>query len=135
MKSIENCCFVGKKALGKLKNYPIYFAIVILIVLFIKAFGLGSHIILTNLQTFEDIFYWADGKNSGDGVACLTGHKNFPIFAFGEACENPRIFIISYPDKVVVSIIESEFWFSYVSPYSYSYLAPLRLSEKLKVVL
>jgi hypothetical protein len=44
----------------------------------------------------------------GDGIACLAGHKVFPIFAFAENCWNAKIFIISFPEFSRISILASE---------------------------
>lgn len=84
---IKNFCFVGNDAV---------------------AFNLRSHILFTTLTTGEERSYRADLDN-GDGVACMVGHKVFPIFAFAENCWNARIFIISYPEFTRISILESEF--------------------------
>lgn len=71
------------------------------------AFGHGNHILFTNLASGSDSYYRADSKENGDGVSCLTGHKNFPIFAFAELGWNARIFILSFPDFAKVSVLES----------------------------
>lgn len=68
------------------------------------AFNLGSHILFTNLTTGVETFYRAD-LDHGDGIACMDGHKVFPIFAFAENCWNARIFIISFPEFNQISVL------------------------------
>ncbi|XP_053673195.1 cilia- and flagella-associated protein 43 [Anopheles nili] len=72
------------------------------------AVALGGHILFVNLKTSETSHYLADGAHAGNGVACLTGHKLFPILAFAESCVNPRIMLISYPAKTVLSVLEGD---------------------------
>jgi hypothetical protein len=83
---VKSGCFVGNNAI---------------------AFNICSHILFTNLDNGEESFYRADLAN-GDGVACMAGHKVFPIFAFAENCWNARIFIVSYPTFTKISTLESE---------------------------
>lgn len=83
---VKNFCFVGGDAI---------------------AFNLKSHILFTNLTTKKESSYRADLEN-GDGVACLAGHRVFPIFAFAENCWNARIFIVSFPEFNRISILEGE---------------------------
>lgn len=78
----------------------------------VVAYGYGNHILFTHLASGADSYYRADSKENGDGVSCLAGHKNFPIFAFAELGWNARIFILSYPDFSIVSILESELLYS-----------------------
>ncbi|XP_058119891.1 cilia- and flagella-associated protein 43 [Anopheles ziemanni] len=72
------------------------------------AFGLGGHILFVNLKTSQKSYYIADSAQTGNGVACLTGHKLFPVLAFAERCVNPRLVLISYPANAVLSILEGD---------------------------
>ncbi|XP_052868126.1 cilia- and flagella-associated protein 43 [Anopheles cruzii] len=72
------------------------------------AVGLGSHILFVNLKTSAESHYLANSAQAGNGVACIAGHKLFPILAFAERCLNPRIVLISYPSFAVVSVLEGD---------------------------
>ncbi|XP_076260442.1 cilia- and flagella-associated protein 43 [Rhynchophorus ferrugineus] len=43
--------------------------------------------------------HWKDG----DGIKCVTGHCNLFIFAYAELCQEPFIFVRSYPEFHVVA--------------------------------
>lgn len=51
--------------------------------------------------------YRADLED-GDGIAEIAGHKVYPIFAFTESSWNARIFIVSYPGFMQISVFESK---------------------------
>lgn len=70
------------------------------------AIAMGGHILFVNLKTTAKSYYSADGVHTGNGVACIAGHKLFPIVAFAERCTNPRILLVSYPANTVLSILE-----------------------------
>jgi hypothetical protein len=36
----------------------------------------------------------------------VAGHQNTAVFAFGEKCSNPRIFIKEYPSFSTVSVLK-----------------------------
>ncbi|XP_041787290.1 cilia- and flagella-associated protein 43 isoform X1 [Anopheles merus] len=72
------------------------------------AIAMGGHILFVNLKTTAKSYYSADGVHSGNGVACIAGHKLFPIVAFAERCTNPRILLVSYPANTVLSILEGD---------------------------
>uniref|UniRef100_A0A182S7L7 Cilia- and flagella-associated protein 43 n=1 Tax=Anopheles maculatus TaxID=74869 RepID=A0A182S7L7_9DIPT len=72
------------------------------------AVATGGHILFVNLKTAAKSYYLADSVQSGNGVACLAGHKLFPILAFAERCTNPRILLISYPANTVLSVLEGD---------------------------
>uniref|UniRef100_A0A182XWT8 Cilia- and flagella-associated protein 43 n=1 Tax=Anopheles stephensi TaxID=30069 RepID=A0A182XWT8_ANOST len=72
------------------------------------AIATGSHILFVNLKTAAKSYYLADSVQAGNGVACLAGHKLFPILAFAERCSNPRILLISYPGNTVLSVLEGD---------------------------
>lgn len=88
MKELTTICFVGKEAV---------------------AFGWGCHLLFYNLTTAQESHYRADLKENGDGVACLSGHKIFSIFAFAESCANARILVLSYPEFQKISILDSKY--------------------------
>jgi hypothetical protein len=66
----------------------------------------GCHILFHNLSTHADTIYTANDHVSGDGITCVTGHQNIAMFAFGERCLNPRIFIKEYPSFATISILK-----------------------------
>uniref|UniRef100_A0A182PAH6 Cilia- and flagella-associated protein 43 n=1 Tax=Anopheles epiroticus TaxID=199890 RepID=A0A182PAH6_9DIPT len=72
------------------------------------AVAMGGHILFVNLKTFAKSYYSADGLASGNGVACIAGHKMFPIIAFAEQSTNPRILLVTYPANTVLSILEGD---------------------------
>ncbi|XP_052889623.1 cilia- and flagella-associated protein 43 [Anopheles moucheti] len=72
------------------------------------AVAIGGHILFVNLKTTAKSHYLTDSVQSGNGVACLAGHKLFPILAFAERCTNPRILLISYPANTVLSVLEGD---------------------------
>ncbi|XP_050088798.1 cilia- and flagella-associated protein 43 [Anopheles aquasalis] len=72
------------------------------------AIGLGSHVLFVNLKTSAESYYLADSAQAGNGVACIAGHKLFPILAFAERCLKPRIFLISYPAFAVLSVLDGD---------------------------
>ncbi|XP_035783093.1 cilia- and flagella-associated protein 43-like [Anopheles albimanus] len=72
------------------------------------AIGLDSHVLFVNLKTSAESYYLADSSEAGNGVACIAGHKLFPILAFAERCLKPRIFLISYPAFAVLSVLDGD---------------------------
>uniref|UniRef100_A0A182NFS1 Cilia- and flagella-associated protein 43 n=1 Tax=Anopheles dirus TaxID=7168 RepID=A0A182NFS1_9DIPT len=72
------------------------------------AIAMGGHVLFVNLKTAAITHYLADSATSGNGVACLAGHKLFPILAFAERCIKPRILLISYPANTVLSVLEGD---------------------------
>lgn len=80
----KNICFVANEAI---------------------AFNLGSYILFRNLSNGTELFYTA-ALSQGDGISVIAGHKIFPIFAFAEKCFRAKIFTISYPDFIIVSVFE-----------------------------
>ncbi|XP_055617976.1 cilia- and flagella-associated protein 43 isoform X2 [Toxorhynchites rutilus septentrionalis] len=83
----RSACFVGKEAL---------------------AMGMGTHILLLDVATRKESFYRATDHANGQGVACLTGHKSFSIYAFAESCARPRIFIVAYPENAILFVLDSD---------------------------
>lgn len=73
---------------------------------YVTAVRVGCHILFHDLSTHTDTIYSANNDTSGDGITCVAGHQNNTIFAFGEKCLNPRIFIKEYPSFSAVSILE-----------------------------
>jgi hypothetical protein len=67
---------------------------------------IGCHILFHDLSTHTDTIYTANNHTSGDGITCMTGYRNTAMFAFGERCLNPRIFIKEYPGFATVSILK-----------------------------
>uniref|UniRef100_A0A182K4I2 Cilia- and flagella-associated protein 43 n=1 Tax=Anopheles christyi TaxID=43041 RepID=A0A182K4I2_9DIPT len=72
------------------------------------AIAMGGHILFVNLKTSAKSYYSADSVQTGNGVACIAGHKLFPIVAFAERCTNPRILLVTYPANTVLSILEGD---------------------------
>ncbi|XP_049282086.1 cilia- and flagella-associated protein 43 [Anopheles funestus] len=79
------------------------------------AVAMGGHILFVNLKTAAKSQYLADSVQSGNGIACLAGHKLFPILAFAERCTNPRILLISYPANTVLLSFADQTECSYVA--------------------
>lgn len=73
---------------------------------YVTAVTVGCHILFHDLSTHKDTIYSANNHVSGDGITCVAGHQNTAIFAFGENCLNPRIFIKEYPSFSTVSILQ-----------------------------
>jgi hypothetical protein len=67
---------------------------------------IGSHILFHDLSTHTDTIYTANNHTSGDGISCVAGHQNTAVFAFGEKCPNPRIFVKKYPSFSTVSVLK-----------------------------
>lgn len=86
-KSLSQICFVGTTAVG---------------------FGSDQHVLLVNYETKIEHIYVANNEEDGDGIACISGHPIFPIFAFAELRPRPRIFVLSYPEMGKISILKSK---------------------------
>ncbi|KAL3280262.1 hypothetical protein HHI36_017757 [Cryptolaemus montrouzieri] len=69
-------------------------------------FGVGCHLYFINMVTKENSFYKASNARCGDGIKYYIGHKSLNFFAFAENCGNPNIFVMSYPNFDIISILE-----------------------------
>ncbi|XP_055586101.1 cilia- and flagella-associated protein 43 isoform X2 [Uranotaenia lowii] len=69
---------------------------------------MDCHILLYNIGSSAESFYRATDESSGRGVSCLTGHRNFSIYAFAESCTLPKIFVVAYPANSVLFNLEGD---------------------------
>lgn len=69
-------------------------------------FGYGCHVVFYDTTKPDMPAYRVNGVEVGNGVQCITGHRDFPIFAYSELCLNPRIFIVNYPDLKILGELE-----------------------------
>lgn len=68
--------------------------------------GSGCHLYFLDLKTKKTSFYIANNARLGDGIKIYTGHRSLNFFAFAESCGNPKIYILTYPEFEIISILE-----------------------------
>lgn len=77
------------------------------------AFGNDQEIFFINYEKMEETIYLANNHERGDGIACLAGHPVFTLFAFAELKPTSRIFVLTYPEFGVISILKSKKFLSF----------------------
>jgi len=63
----------------------------------VVAAAAGCHVVFYNIESGARTRYTANGKQKGDGVTCIAGHRLLPFVAFAENCLYPRILVFFYP--------------------------------------
>lgn len=60
-------------------------------------FGHGSALTILNVHNGAETLYRI-AKPLADGVSCLAGHSQLPLFAYAEHSNDARVFVVHWPD-------------------------------------
>lgn len=67
-------------------------------------YAVGNILVILKASTMEQTFLHGLG---GGGIGCLTMHPSGKIFAVGEICERPNVFIYEYPSLRLVKVLRN----------------------------
>ncbi|XP_050303153.1 cilia- and flagella-associated protein 43 [Anthonomus grandis grandis] len=72
-------------------------------------FGRGCFLEFINLNINEKHQLTVNNhKENGEGVQCFRAHSSLFIFAYSESCQQPKLYVKSYPNFELIAMFEDE---------------------------